>query len=277
MPELPEVETIARQLRPQLQSRLFRTVEVFWARTVDRPDVPSFRDTLTGARVLDVARRGKFVTLALDTGQTLLVHLRMTGQLLLLPREANPSDDAYARVCFGLDHGPWLLFSDMRKFGRMYLVNDPSEVLGGLGPEPLMADFSPERLANLLAGRKGRIKPLLLDQCFIAGLGNIYTDEALWRAGVHPLQKAETLTPDQILRLHAGIVSILQEAIEGCGTSLRDYQYRQPDGAMGEFQVLLAVYGRAGEDCPRCGAPIERLKLGQRGTHFCPRCQVLPG
>jgi formamidopyrimidine-DNA glycosylase len=292
MPELPEVETIARGLHLQLLSRTFTSVEVSWERTVDRPDVPSFCAALTGTKVVDVGRRGKFITMGLSTGQTLLTHLRMTGQLLIQPAnyhpeprpesveglaegQPTPNDAPHTRVRFQLDDGRWLLFSDTRKFGRMYLVDDPLEVLGELGPEPLEDEFTPERLAAMLAGRRGRIKPLLLNQNFLAGLGNIYADEALWRARVHPLRGAGTLTPDEVARLHAGIVSVLCEALEEGGTSLRDYQYRQPDGDAGAYQDLLAIYGRAGGDCPRCGATIERLVVGQRGTYICPRCQVL--
>jgi formamidopyrimidine-DNA glycosylase len=274
MPELPEVETVARELCPALCGHVLRRVEVLWARTVDRPDVPTFCAALTGAMVLAVGRRGKFITMGLDSGQSLLTHLRMTGKWLLYPDASG--HDPYARVRFGLDDGRWLVFADTRKFGRLYLVDDPAEVLGDLGPEPLAADFTPERLACMLGERRGRIKPLLLNQRFLAGLGNIYTDEALWRAGVHPLQAADTLTPGQVRRLHAGIVSVLREAIAGGGTSLRDNQYRQPDGDTGAYQHLLAVYGRAGQDCPRCGAAVQRLVVGQRGTHICPRCQVLP-
>jgi formamidopyrimidine-DNA glycosylase len=276
MPELPEVETVVRGLRPHLLSRAFVSVRVLWERTVDRPDVPAFCAALTGARVADVGRRGKFITMRLSTAQTLLTHLRMTGKLLILAPDANPDDDSHARAHFRLDDGRWLLFSDTRKFGRMYLLDDPLEVLGGLGPEPLADDFTPTRLAEMLAGRRGRVKPLLLNQGFIAGLGNIYTDEALWRARVHPLRSAGTLMPDEIARLHAGIVSVLWEAIEGRGTSLRDQQYVQPDGSAGAHQDSLAVYGGRGRDCPRCGATVERLVAGGRGTYFCPRCQVLP-
>lgn len=290
MPELPEVETVARGLRPQLLSRAFVSVQVLWERTIDQPDVPTFCAALTNATVVDIGRRGKYITLGLSTGQTLLTHLRMTGKLLIQPTNqpstqptthlANwpiPNDDPHTRVRFRLDDGRWLLFSDTRKFGRMYLVDDPLEVLGGLGPEPLAKDFTPARLAEMLAGRRGRIKPLLLNQNFLAGLGNIYTDEALWRAGVHPLRGAGTLAPDEIARLHAGIVSVLHEALEGGGTSLRDNQYRQPDGSVGAHQELLAVYGQAGRDCPRrCGARMERLVVGQRGTYVCPRCQTWP-
>jgi formamidopyrimidine-DNA glycosylase len=274
MPELPEVETIARHLRPQLLSRAFVGVRVLWERTVDRPDVPSFCAALTGARVTGVGRRGKYVTLQLGTAQTLLTHLRMTGKLLLWPPDASPDDDQHVRVHFRLDDGRWLLFSDTRKFGRMYLVDDALEVVGDLGPEPLDDDFTPERLVGMLAGRRGRIKPLLLNQKFVAGLGNIYADEALWRAGVHPLRGAGTLTPDEVTRLHAGIVSVLRQAIEDGGTSLSDNQYLQPDGSAGAHQELLAVYGRAGSDCLRCGATVERIVVGQRGTHVCPSCQV---
>lgn len=275
MPELPEVETVAQQLRPQLLSRAIVDVEVLWERTVDRPDVRSFRAALTGAAVSGVGRRGKFVTMGLDSGQTLLTHLRMTGKLLVLPADADLQEADYARVRFGLGDGRWLVFSDTRKFGRMYLVDDPNEVVGDLGPEPLDENFTPERLAELLSGRRGRIKPLLLNQNFIAGLGNIYADEALWRGRIHPLQKADTLTPEQVVQLHQGIVSVLVQAIEAGGTSLRDNQYRQPDGGAGAYQDLLSVYGRAGQSCPRCGGTIERLVVGQRGTHFCPRCQRL--
>lgn len=267
---------VARGLRSQLLSCVVESVCVLWERAIDRPDVPTFCRTLLGAGLVDVARRGKFITMQFDTGQTLLTHLRMTGKLLILPPDGNPNDDPYARVHFGLGDGRWLVFSDTRKFGRMYLVDDPLEVVGKLGPEPLGNDFTCQRLMTILDGKRGRIKPLLLDQSFIAGLGNIYTDEALWRARIHPLQSANTLTPDQIAHLHAGIISVLSEAIGGGGTSLRDNQYRQPDGGAGAYQHSLAVYGRAGGDCPRCGASVARLVVGQRGTHYCPECQVLP-
>jgi formamidopyrimidine-DNA glycosylase len=280
MPELPEVETVAVGLRSQLLHTVFVDVQVLWERTVDRPDVPAFCAGLVGASVVDVARRGKFITTELDTGKTLFTHLRMTGRLLIHPARAasQPTlqEDPYVRVRFDLDDGRLLVFSDTRKFGRMYLVDSPLDVVGGLGPEPLSSGFTSERLEEMLARRRGRVKPLLLNQHFIAGLGNIYSDEALWRAQVHPLRTADTLTPDEVVRLHEGIVSVLTEAIEGGGSSLPDKQYRQPDGEPGAYQDLLAVYGRAGQNCPRCGALVERIVLGQRGTHLCPVCQVLP-
>jgi formamidopyrimidine-DNA glycosylase len=272
MPELPEVETVARTLREQLVGRKITEVEVFWERTIDRPDPATFCSLLTGARVDAVGRRGKFITVQFDTGHTMLTHLRMTGKFLIEPV---PSDDAHARVRFLLDDGRPLVFSDTRKFGRMFLVSDPLQVLGQLGPEPLAKDFTPARLGDMLAERRGRIKPLLLNQTFIAGLGNIYADEALWRARVHPLQHADTLTPDQAARLHAGILDVLIAAIGEGGTSLRDNQYRQPDGEGGAYQDLLAVYGRAGQGCLRCGTPVKRIVVAQRGTHYCPGCQKL--
>ncbi len=276
MPELPEVETVAQMLRPRLLSCAFVGVRVLWERTIDRPDVPAFCAALTGARVMDVARRGKYITMQFSSGQTLLTHLRMTGKLLILSQNASALDeDPHIRARFELDDGRCLIFSDTRKFGRMYLVDDPLDVLGHLGPEPLSTDWSSERLADMLVGRRGRIKPLLLNQRFLVGLGNIYTDEALWRAGIHPLRSAATLTPDEVARLHAGIVSVLREAIDGGGTSLRDQQYRQPDGSSGAHQNALDVYGRTGQACPRCNAPVERITVGQRGTHFCPTCQSL--
>jgi formamidopyrimidine-DNA glycosylase len=275
MPELPEVETVARQLRAELLTCTIVEVQVLWERTVDRPDIARFCRALAGATLVDVTRRGKFILMKLDTGQTLLSHLRMTGQWLVLESEDTSRPGTYDRVRLALDDGRMLVFVDTRKFGRMYLVDDPAEVVGDLGPEPLAEDFTPERLAAMLARRKGRIKALLLNQSFIAGLGNIYADEALWRAMIHPLQRADRLSPEQAARLHAGITSLLTQAIDQEGTSLRDNQYRQPDGTAGGFQDVLAVYGRAGQSCPRCGTMIERIVVGQRGTHFCPHCQVL--
>jgi len=257
-------------LRRELLSRTFTDVDVLWERTVDRPDVPAFCARLTGAAVRDVGRRGKFITMSLDTGQTLLTHLRMTGQFLF-----QPDDPTHIRVRFRLDDGRWLLFSDQRKFGRMFLVDDPLEVLGDLGPEPLTGEFTAERFAAMLAGRRRRVKPLLLDQTFIAGLGNIYTDEALWRARIHPLRPAHTLTPDAATHLHAGIVSVLRQAIAGGGTTLPDRKYVGPHDDPGTHQESLAVYDRIGQACPRCGATVERIVVNQRGTHFCPKCQAL--
>jgi formamidopyrimidine-DNA glycosylase len=271
MPELPEVETVARGLRASLLGRTIIGVEVSWARTLVPPDPVAFARRLVGQAISGVGRRGKWILIALGGGDTLLVHLRMTGQLVLEP--GGSPDDRHARVLLSLDSGWRLRFSDQRKFGRMVLTSDPQSQLAELGPEPLADDFTAERLAEMLARRRGRIKPLLLNQRFLAGLGNIYADESLWRAGVHPLRRAGGLELAEVRRLHRGIRSVLREAIDGGGTTLADSAYRQPDGQSGEFYDLLAVYGREGQPCKRCGGAIERIVVGQRGTHYCPRCQ----
>jgi formamidopyrimidine-DNA glycosylase len=274
MPELPEVETVARGLRTSLVGRTIVGVEVRWPRSVVPPDPAAFARRLTDQTVAGVERRGKWLVIALDGGDTLLVHLRMSGRLVL--ESETCLDDRHLRVLLFLDGGQRLRFSDPRKFGRLVLTPDPQEVLGELGPEPLGDDLTPERLGEMLALRRGRIKPLLLNQRFLAGLGNIYADEALWRAGVHPLRQADTLNPAEVRRLHRAIRSVLQAAIASGGTTLPDRTYQQADGRAGEFAGRLAVYGRAGHPCSRCGATVERIRVGQRGTHFCPLCQTLP-
>ena len=273
MPELPEVETVSRGLRASLVGHIIVGVEVRWTRSVVPPDPTAFARRLTGQTIIGVGRRGKWVVIALDSGDTLLVHLRMSGRLIVGSDES--PDDRHLRVLFFLDDGRWLRFFDPRKFGRLVLTSDPQKVLGDLGPEPLVDDFTAARLGEMLARRRGRIKPLLLNQRFLAGLGNIYTDEALWRAGIHPLRQADTLTLAEAQRLHQGIQAVLQTAIDSGGTTLPDAGYQQTDGRSGEFADQLAVYGRAEQPCPRCGADIERIRVSQRGTHFCPRCQVL--
>lgn len=274
MPELPEVETVARGLRASLVGRTIVGVEVRWARSVVPPDPAAFARRLIGQTVTDVGRRGKWVVIALAGGDTLLIHLRMSGRLVVGAGE--PSDDRHLRALFSLDDGRRLHFFDQRKFGRLVLTSDPQEVLGGLGLEPLGDDLTAARLGEMLARRRGRIKPLLLDQRFLAGLGNIYTDEALWRASIHPLRQADTLAPAEVRRLHRGIRAVLRAAIEGGGTTLPDAGYQRADGRSGEFAGQLAVYGRAGHPCPRCGTDVERIRVSQRGTHLCPRCQPLP-
>jgi len=285
MPELPEVETVARGLRASLVGRTIVGVEVRWTRSIIPPDPVAFVRRLSGQVVTGVGRRGKWVVIALNGGETLLVHLRMTGRLMLEPGGGYGKspygggecpDDRHARVLFFLDDGRCLRFSDVRKFGRLWLVDDPAGVLDELGPEPLGDDFTATRLREMLARRRGRIKPLLLNQRFLAGLGNIYTDETLWRASIHPLRRADSLSPIEVRRLHRAMRSVLRAAIVNDGTTLPDAAYQQPDGRSGQFASRLAVYGRAGQPCPRCGTTIERTRVGQRGTHFCPRCQLLP-
>jgi len=272
MPELPEVETIARHLAPALTGQTIARVDVLWARTVDRPAPDAFCAALTGACVTNVSRRGKFIQAALSTGQTLLVHLRMSGKFAV--RFDGPGEDRHARLRWQLSDGAWVVFIDQRKFGRFYLVDDPREITGDLGPEPLLADFTPAWLAVHLAQRRGEIKPLLLDQRFIAGLGNIYVSEVLWQAGIHPQRVAGTLSVAEAERLHAAIVAALRAGLENGGTSL-DGLYAYPSGGTGRHQEYLRVYDRAGEQCPRCGYAVERIVQGQRSTYFCPVCQAL--
>lgn len=270
MPELPEVETIARNLRtgrdgiPPLPGRTIEDVEIAWPRHIAEPSPTKFRRRVKGRRFEGVSRRGKYFVLALDRG-ALLVHLRMTGDLILAP--GGEPRGRYDHTVFLLDDGWELRFSDARKFGHVHWVKDPQERLSDLGPEPLDEAFTADDLAEQLSSRRRILKPLLLDQSFIAGLGNIYADEALHRAGLHPLTRSDSLNRDQIRALWHGIRRALQEGIRNNGTSL-DWVYRG-----GDYQELLRVYGRQGEPCPVCETEIRKIVVGQRGTHFCPTCQ----
>ncbi len=272
MPELPEVETISRDLRELLVGRTIEGVTVAWEGCVDRPSAAAFCGQVAGCRVEAVGRRGKFLVLSLSSGWALLVHLRMTGSLRV--REGGAPWQTHERLSFRLDDGNELRFVSVRKFARLYLVEDPDEVLGDLGPEPLEEGFSPSDFRALVENRRGKIKPLLLDQRFLAGLGNIYVDEALFRARIHPRRAAHTLTRDELDRLYEVIRGVLREAILHRGTTRSDYV--RPNGSEGTHQEKLLVSGKAGEPCPRCGAEIERLVVGGRGTYVCPVCQRAP-
>ena len=273
MPELPEVETIVRKVRPHLVGRTFARAEVLWERTVDRPTAAAFCRALVGCTVHSVTRRGKYLLFALSSGDTWLVHLRMTGKFFVYAAGDTPPVSTHTRARFTLDNGLHFHYDDQRKFGRFYLARDPVEVVGHLGPEPLEVAFTVAWLTEALHGRRGEIKRLLLDQTYIAGLGNIYVSEALWQAGIHPQRSAGTLTPTEATRLHTAIIAALQEGITNGGTSLGDRQYVYPDGGLGRQQERLMVYDRAGATCSRCGYAIERLVQGQRSTYFCPVCQ----
>jgi formamidopyrimidine-DNA glycosylase len=272
MPELPEVETISRDLRKELVGRTIEGVTVAWEGCVDRPSAAAFCDRVAGCRIEGVGRRGKFLVLTLSSGWALLVHLRMTGSLLV--KEGGAPWQAHERLSFQLDDGKELRFVTVRKFARLYLVEDPDEVLGDLGPEPLHEGFSLSSFRALMKNRRRTIKPLLLDQRFIAGLGNIYVDEALFRARIHPQRAAHTLTSDELDRLYEAIREVLREAILDRGTTRSDYV--RPNGSEGTHQEKLLVSGKAGEPCPRCGTEIERLVVGGRGTYVCPVCQKAP-
>jgi formamidopyrimidine-DNA glycosylase len=284
MPELPEVHTIVRALRPRLVGRRVVGFESRWPPQA-MPDVRTVRDGIVDRAIRDLTRRGKFIVFSLNDGGFLLVHLRMSGRLeWSLPRADPPSratepsparepsravEPPHVRAVWKLDDGRRLLLCDARKFGRIVYTRDLQAATSGLGAEPLSPAFTPLRLARLLHARARQLKPLLLDQSVIAGLGNIYTDEALFRAGLHPATRSDRLRTEQIATLHGAIRQVLRAAIRRNGTSF-DWIY--PGGRM---QDHLLVYGRAGEPCRRCGATIRAIRVAQRGTHVCPRCQRL--
>ncbi len=269
MPELPEVETIARDLRHDLVGRRIVDVEVRWERTVATPPAAELKAALVGLQIMGADRRGKFLLFPLSQGRTLLIHLRMTGQLHVV--DAAAPLDAHTHLVLTLDSGRRLIFRDMRKFGRVYVTSNPAEVLGELGPEPLNPDFTSQQLAARLAGRKAPIKSLLLDQRVVAGIGNIYADEILFKAFIDPRRPGRDLLPNDVARLHTATRQVLAQAIFDRGSSLQNY--RRPGGAAGQNQERHQVFRRTGKSCPRCGATIERIVIGQRSTHFCPQCQ----
>jgi formamidopyrimidine-DNA glycosylase len=270
LPELPEVETIARGLREPLVGCTITGVTVNWSRTVAEPTLDEFGAQLIGRQVMSVGRRAKYVVIGLDRGH-LLIHLKMSGRLQIA-RVAEPVDK-HTHLLLDLDDGRQLRFQDTRKFGRVYLVDDPQQVTGGLGPEPLADAFTLDAFRRRLARRSGRLKSLLMNQQFLAGIGNIYADEVLFVARLHPLRKADSLTPDEQARLYDAIRSVLEQAVASRGTTLEDRGYVDAQGQVGAFQARIAVYGRTGQPCPVCQSPIERMVIGGRSAHFCPRCQ----
>ena len=276
MPELPEVETVRRTLAQALVGRRIIGV-VFGAFTGCVAGVmpEALHEAVSGHRVVDVGRRGKYLLIGLDSARTLAVHLRMTGELRLVGSDFPES--AYQHLAFQLDDGRELRFSDVRKFGRIRLL-DPAalgELDQALGPEPLDPDLTAPRFAAMLAERRRAVKGLLLDQGFIAGIGNIYADEALFQAGIHPLRAASSLSPGEAGALLDATRCVLRQAIDHRGTTLRNY--RDGLGGAGTNQLFLAIYGRpAGEPCPRCGSPVQRIVVAQRGTRYCPVCQPAP-
>ncbi len=277
MPELPEVETVVRDLRPLLVGRAIVGATVRWKRTIATPDARKFAREIRAHKIAAITRRGKFLIfrlrgrgaqLNIPTTRYLLVHLRMTGGFHLDPRAA--SRDKHMHVCLQLDDGYELRFRDTRKFGRMWLVDDPEQVIAKLGPEPL--EISTREFHARIAKRRGNLKPLLLDQTFLAGIGNIYADESLWYARLHPLHQTEMLTRAERGRLYRAIRQVLTRAIAVGGTSI-DVMYKRVNGASGGFTNSLRAFDQEERPCRRCGTPIQKIVVGQRGTHFCPTCQ----
>lgn len=278
MPELPEVETVVRDLKAHaMEHAVISDVEIRWPRIVVgiRPD--RFIRALRGRAISRLSRRGKHIVAHLDTGARLIIHLRMTGKLLFSEPKAVPGKHDHVVITFA--DGRRLFFNDTRKFGRFTLATDAIDPLEALGPEPLEKAFTPRLLRERLADTTRQIKPLLLDQTCVAGLGNIYVDESLWHARIHPERKTNTLTRAEINRLHAAIREVLSVAIENRGTTLGQgaTNYYSVAGRRGRNADALQVFRRDGEPCPRCGTTIKRIVVGQRGTHFCPVCQQKTG
>ncbi len=273
MPELPEVETVRRQLEPVLAGRTIARAEIADARLTRPHDPLETAVELTGEQVEAVARRGKYLLLRFRSGRVLVIHLRMTGSLSHAPTGALPTD-AHRRAVLSLDDGVDVAYRDVRRFGT-WLLLEPDDVDGYIdarvGPEPLDARFTARTLAAALAGRRAPVKAVLLDQRALAGVGNIYADEALWRSRIHPLTPAASLDAARVQALHRAIRRVLLTGIERQGSTLRDY--RLPDGGSGAMQREFKVYGLAGEPCDRCGTPIDKLRVAGRGTWFCPSCQ----
>ena len=273
MPELPEVETVRASLEPALVGRRFERVEINDPRLTRPLDPHEVAVELEGEVVDAVERRGKYLVFRFRSGRVLLIHLRMTGSVLH-SRNGTLEDDPYRRAVVSLDDGSDVLYRDIRRFGTWLLLEPEEEapyLLARLGEEPLGDAFTTKALAARLQGRRAPIKAALLDQRSAAGLGNIYADEALWRAKIHPLRPAGSLTGREVGRLNRAIKDALRAGIARQGTTLRDY--RTPNGAAGSMQEELRVYGREGLPCPRCRTPITKTKAGGRGTWFCPSCQ----
>jgi len=274
MPELPEVETIRRDLLPHVVGRAITGVRIApnAGRVINGVDPDDFAALLIGRRIDGIARRGKYLLFRLSgkgAAAYLAVHLRMTGSLLL--RQPADPPDRYLRAVISLDDGTELRYADLRKLGRLWVVDSPEQAVAALGPEPLDAAFTAAALRQALAHRRAPIKAVLMDQRALAGIGNIYADEALFAARVHPRRLANTLTPAEVKRLHGAIRRVLSDAIDNRGSSFRDYV----DGAgrEGTHQLRVKVFRRTGQPCYVCGAEIARIKVGGRSTHFCPRCQ----
>lgn len=272
MPELPEVETIRRGLEARLVGRTITGLRIPPDRGKPVPvikgtDEATFREGVVGARIVGVSRRGKYLALNLDSGMMIVIHLRMTGALLFLEAPGDP----HVRAVFTLDDGTTMRFTDVRKFGGLWLVDDLSQVTLNLGTEPLSEEFLPDVLTAAVIGRRAPIKSILLDQKSIAGIGNIYADEACFLAGVDPRRLGATLTPEETTALHAAIREVLNTGIENGGASFRDY--RNTTGNVGSMQKMVKVFRRTGQECYTCNTVVERTVLGGRSTHYCPTCQ----
>ncbi len=270
MPELPEVETIKNELLPYVVGHQVTGVTLFWEGIVRQPSVKEFCSRLIGQRLTGITRRGKYLIFGLTGSEVLVIHLKMTGSLLIGRNSSEPPK--YTRAIIHLDKGTNIFFRDPRKFGVMRLANDAKDIDSKLGPEPLEASFTPQVLAQRLNNRTAPIKALLCDQTFIAGIGNMYADEALFAARIHPLRSGGSLSWDEVESLHSAIQRVLWSAIGNKGASVDTYF--RPDGKLGTAHFQFQVAHRlSGDFCPVCGTPIERIPIRHRGSYFCPKCQ----
>lgn len=274
MPELPEVENVRKGLEKLVKNKKIKNVQVLWPKIIEQPEVPIFEATLIGETIESIGRRGKFLIFHLSHYE-MISHLRMEGKYQYFEKEE--PIDKHTHVIFSFEDGSQLRYHDVRKFGRMTIVEKgASNTYKGilkLGPEPLPDLFLLKDFTVGLQKSHKAIKPLLLDQKLVTGLGNIYVDEALWEAKIHPEQPADSLRPKEIKLLRQAIIDVLSRAVEAGGTTIRSYLNAL--GESGSFQVALHVYGQTGEACIRCQTPIVKTKVAQRGTHYCPTCQKL--
>lgn len=275
MPELPELENIRRTLEPHIKGRQIMQTEILLSRQIKWPEPEMFKARLAGRFIDRLDRRGKYLLLQLDSGVSLVFHLRMTGQLCY--REKGAADGTHSRVILHLDGGDRLIYGDTRTLGTIHAMTAEElsniQGLAEMGPEPLTDEFTVDYLRSVLAKKKTKIKSFLLDQSKVGGLGNIYVDEALFLSGIHPLRKAEDVRDEELPKLHEAINRVIKEGIEDGGTTFRDY--RNGNGEKGNHQEHLFAYGRDGEPCRQCGTIMEKIRVGGRGTHFCPVCQKL--
>ncbi len=271
MPELPEVETVKNELLPYVIGRRITGITLPWEGIVREPSVAEFRSRLVGRKITGITRHGKYLFFGLSSDDLLLIHLKMTGSLILGQNSSEPPK--YTRAIIHLDKDTSIFFRDPRKFGLMRLVKDSNTVTSKLGPEPLEAEFTPDVLAGILSRRKAPIKALLCDQALIAGIGNMYADEALYLARIHPLRPGESLSPEEFERLHGAIQQVLRAAISNKGASVANYL--RPDGTPGSAHFEFKVAHGTGKYCARCGTTIKRIVVRNRGTYFCPMCQTI--
>ena len=275
MPELPEVETIVRELQnSDLIGKKICDLIIYWPRTIQDSDVANFRSNLIGQKITHVYRRGKYIVFTLGSGHALFIHLRMTGKFSI-SKDKNPIS-SHERLQVHLSNGQILHYEDQRKFGKWSVIPDPDTKLKLLGLEPLSTEFTLNAFKNVLKNSSQQIKPFLLNQQHVAGIGNIYADEALWEAEIHPARKVNSLSSSEIKALHAAIIKVLKQGVSLMGTSLGSKQanYYSVNGHRGDNQSKLNVFRREGSACPRCGQQVIKIKLAQRGTHLCPHCQI---